>query len=130
MEFLEDVYMNKIINIDRAVTDDNQLQLFTKDSITGLIPKEHILVDSDHVSFIYLMEENDHYTYIVLAETVWPVLKGALDRNLSVLLMSEQDQIELPSFQEELAYVISNIKGNSNYGEKLVEKVEKIFLEA
>lgn len=122
--------MKKTIKINQAIIENNQLQLTTSESISCLTPREHMLVDSDHVSFIYLMEENDDYTYIVLDESIWSTLKEALNRNVPAYLISGQEQIELNSFQDELEYVINNIKGNSNYGEEFVEKVEKTFYEA
>ncbi|MDP4104462.1 MAG: hypothetical protein Q8935_05855 [Bacillota bacterium] len=119
--------MNKLIKIQQATIENNRVQLLTNESITGLIPREHILVDSDNISFIYLMEENDHYVYIGLDESAWPALRESMNKKLPAYLISDNDQIELTSFQEEIEYIINNIKGNGNYGEEMVEKVEKTF---
>ncbi|MDR4945935.1 UPF0738 family protein [Neobacillus cucumis] len=120
--------MNKKIIIETAMLNDGKLILETKEKINGLIPAEQILVDSDHNSFIYLMENQEEYTYIVLPEQLWSYLKTAIEQKVTVLLKAEHEQIELPNFLDELEYVLSNIKGNSNYGNELVTKVEGFFL--
>ncbi len=120
--------MKKRITILEAIITDNKLILETNESINGLIPAEQILVDSTQCSFIYLMEDQEEYTYIVLPETIWPSLKAAQEQELPVKLSTNDDQIELVNFQEELEYIISNIKGNSNYGHEMVTKVEGVFL--
>jgi hypothetical protein len=119
--------MNKIIKIDRAIIENDQLKFITNVSVSSLIPREHMLVDSDHFSFIYLMEENNDYTYITLGESIWSKLKEALGRKMPAFLISGEEQQELISFQEELEYVINNIKGNGNYGDEMVGKVERTF---
>jgi hypothetical protein len=120
--------MMKKILIQKAVLTDSKLILETDESINGLIPGEQILVDSDNSAFIYLMEDQEDYTYIVLSEDLWSYLKTANEQKLSVLVRSNKEQVELINFYDELEYILSNIKGNSNYGEELVTKVEEFFL--
>lgn len=119
--------MNKAITIKTAKVENNRLNLITNEQINGLSPRDHILVDSDHFSFIYLMEKQDEYTYLVLPESIWPALKESINKKLSTFLLSDHEQLELTKFQEELEYVIDNIKGNGNYGEEMVDKIEKTF---
>jgi hypothetical protein len=119
--------MNKQIKINQATVESNRMNLRTNETISGFIPKEHILVDSDHFSFIYLMEENDQYVYVGLDESIWSVLKEAIDQKLPAFLVSDKKEVELISFQDEMEYIINNIKGNGNYGEEMVAKVEKTF---
>jgi hypothetical protein len=120
--------MKKKIIIQNAVLTDSKLILETDESINGLIPGEQILVDSDNSAFIYLMEDQEDYTYIVLSENLWSYLKMANEQKLSVLVSSNKEQVELINFHDELEYILSNIKGNSNYGDELVTKVEEFFL--
>ncbi|MEH7094037.1 hypothetical protein [Neobacillus vireti] len=120
--------MKKKIIIQTADLTDSELILETNEPINGLIPGEQILVDSDNSAFIYLMEDQEDYTYIVLSEDLWSYLKTANERRLSVLVRSNKQQIELINFHDELEYILSNIKGNSNYGDELVTKVEEFFL--
>lgn len=119
--------MKKRLTILSAKLMENQLFLNVNESIEGLQPATQILVDSDQFSFIYIMEDQEDYTYIVFPEQHWPILKSALERKSQVLLTFDDKHIELPNFLEELEYVISNIKDNSNYGDDMVKKVENIF---
>ncbi|HYK71897.1 MAG TPA: hypothetical protein VEV44_02035 [Pseudoneobacillus sp.] len=50
-----------------------------------------------------------------------------LENSLSPVLFNQKETLPLPLFNEELEYLIENIRGNSNYGEAMVEKVESIF---
>lgn len=119
--------MRKKITILSASFNNNQLYLKTNESIHTLKPAGQILVDSVQFSFIYLMEDNDDYTYITLPEQLWPSLKSAFEQKSLVWLTCGEENIELTNFQEELEYVINNIKGNSNYGDEMVAKVENYF---
>jgi Family of unknown function (UPF0738) len=86
-----------------------------------------MLVDSDGLSFVYLIETEQTYTYIVIPNTVWEDLKTALSEQLPVFLSNNSERLLLTQFHEELSYLIENIKGNSNYGEKMVAEVEAVF---
>lgn len=86
-----------------------------------------MLVDSDGLSFVYLLEKEEDYTYIVIPNTVWKEVKIALTEQLPVYLSNQSERLLLNQFHEELSYLIENIKGNSNYGEKMVNEVEAIF---
>jgi hypothetical protein len=119
--------MKRRVKVIKATISENRLQLEAADRIDGLIPGEQILVDSDNFSFIYLMEDQEDYTYIDLPEQIWPQLKTALEKKLPVWIGKEQHEIEMLNFAVELDYVIGNIKGNSNYGQEMVKKVEGIF---
>lgn len=119
--------MKRRIKAINANISENRLLLEAEEDITGLIPGEQVLVDSDHYSFIYLMEDKEDYTYIDLPEQIWPQLKIALEGKFSVWIGKEHQEIELLHFFDELDYVIANIKGNSNYGQEMVKKVEVIF---
>ncbi|MBO0962603.1 hypothetical protein J1P26_23180 [Neobacillus sp. MM2021_6] len=119
--------MQKRITILKANMQESKLLLESNEPINGLVPGEQILVDSDHYSFIYLMENQEDYTYIVLPEELWSSLKAANEQGIPVCLLFEGEQIELLNFHDELEYVISNIKGNSNYGNEMVTRVDRIF---
>lgn len=119
--------MKERITIQNATITESKILLETKESINGLVPAEQLLVDSARFSFIYLMENQEDYTYIALPEQIWPFLKTALEQNLPVLLSFNDEQIELINFHDELEFLVSNIKGNSNYGNDMVTKVEGNF---
>jgi hypothetical protein len=119
--------MNKKITIKEAMISKNKLLLLADDSISGLIPTEQILVDSKHFSFVYLMENQEGYTYIDIPEPIWPLLKRLLVEQTPVWIRFRDEELELSNFYEELIDLLNNIKGNSNYGEEMVAKVEGIF---
>ncbi|MCL6573346.1 MAG: hypothetical protein K6T88_16955 [Bacillus sp. (in: Bacteria)] len=120
--------MKKRLTILNANIVENKLVLIANESIQALIPREQILVDSEQFAFIYLMEDKDDYTYIVLHEQIWPLLKTSQKQKLPVCVTFKQEQLELINFHAEFEDVISNIQGNFNYGNELVTKVEGIFL--
>jgi hypothetical protein len=120
--------MRDRITILSALVTENKLLLEANESLHGLIPGEQILVDSEQLAFIYIMENKDDYTYIVLPEQIWPFLKTSQKQKLPICVTFNQEQIELINFHAELEDVISNIQGNLNYGNELVKKVEGIFL--
>lgn len=119
--------MKRKIEIIKVELTENKLLLHANQSINELTPSEQILVDSENFSFIYLMEDLHDYTYIVIPEAFWKQLKEMLDKELPVWIHFENDEIELANFYEELSFVVSNIRGNSNYGDEMVTKVEQIF---
>jgi hypothetical protein len=120
--------MKKNIAILKAYIKEEKLMLETNEPILELVPGEQILVDSAQYSFIYLMEDKNDYTYIVLHEQIWPLLKNAQENKLPVWVTFNDEQKELINFHDEFDYLLTNIKGNSNYGKELVTKVEGIFL--
>jgi hypothetical protein len=73
------------------------------------------------------MEDHDDYTYIVLPESIWSTLKESVINKFPAMVISGEEEIELLAFQEELEYVINNVKGNGNYGDEMVGKVEQTF---
>lgn len=119
----------KISIIKTNNVNEDALLLYTEPSIAldHLRATGQMLVDSDGLSFIYLTENADEYTYISISDGVWNDLKKAMDLVMPVYVSNEKDTLELVNFLEELSYLIENIKGNSNYGEEMVAKVESIF---
>lgn len=120
--------MKKKLKVIKAEMKANELILKIEDgSLLGFKAMEQMLVDSDNLSFIYILDHNDDYTYIALPDSVWPELKKAYGENAPVYLAGQGERLLLKGFHEELGYLIDNIRGNSNYGEEMVAKVESIF---
>ncbi|EAR66398.1 YjbL [Bacillus sp. NRRL B-14911] len=121
-------FMNKKIDItNAALTETNELLLETEQDINGLKANGQMLVDSDNLAFVYIAESNDEYTYIVLSEGIWAAMSQALAAGADAYLANGPGRLHLPQFREELGYLIENIKGNSNYGDEMVAKVEAAF---
>ncbi|WP_053365586.1 hypothetical protein [Bacillus sp. FJAT-27245] len=119
--------MKKKLLVTGSAIQDGQLILTTEEPVGGLEPKGQMLVDSDNLSFVYLMEKEEEYTYVLLPDFVWADLKKGLDESLPVYLVADGGKVELTGFHGELEYLAENIKGNGNYGETMVSKVESIF---
>lgn len=116
------------MNVEWNKNEELLLQVEESASISAMKPMGQMLVDSDHLSFIYVVDMQDDYTYISIPEVTWPELKKALKQRAAVYISDQKEQLLLTEFHEELSYLIENIKGNSNYGDEMVEKVEALFL--
>ncbi|SFA78425.1 MULTISPECIES: hypothetical protein [unclassified Bacillus (in: firmicutes)] len=119
--------MNNKINITEANISEENLFLKVESLSATLMPRGQMLVDSDHFAFIYILENEDAYTYLALPEWSWPTLKTANEKGVKVFAIAGEANIELTQFNDELSYLIENIKGNSNYGDEMVKKVEDLF---
>lgn len=86
-----------------------------------------MLVDSKQLAFLYILDDEKEYKYVVFHEHTWSLLKRHLSESLPVFISSDSGEIELNAFYAELTYLLSNIKDNPNYGEKMNEVVERIF---
>jgi hypothetical protein len=121
--------MNKTISVITADIMDQQLRLHIENTY-GLEDAKatgNMLVDSDRFAFVYILEVNGEYNYLLLEEKFWSNIRKAKDQNLDVILTNRTNELVLSHFIDEMNYLTENIKGNSNYGEEMVEKVEKTF---
>jgi len=121
--------MKQKIHIKSAEIKNQELVLFTDEPVhlQSLISTGQMLVDSDHLSFIYIAELDGEYNYVNIPKEVWHVVNNALKSEFEVYVENQAGRLRLQSFIEEMKYLIENIKGNTNYGEEMVEKVENIF---
>ncbi|MGX1900563.1 hypothetical protein EDD69_10449 [Thermolongibacillus altinsuensis] len=122
--------MQKKIYIDSVEKKEDGIYLIVQShsfSLENAKAKRYMLVDSDHLSFIYIMEVGDEFVYVVMPQHVWPNLKEAMLTNIPVFLKSNEVVIELEGMKEELTYLIDNIKGNANYGDEMEKAVTEMF---
>ncbi|NNV07662.1 hypothetical protein [Geobacillus sp. C56-T2] len=96
-------------------------------SLADVAPKRHMLVDSDGLAFVYLLETNDRFLYVAIPRQWWRELKATLAAKEPVWLQSGEEAVELEQFDEELVYLLDNIRGNANYGEELEQAVQEVF---
>ncbi len=120
----------KLIIQESTIINEKEVELVVADHVTleNYQASGQMLVDSDNLSFVYLVENEEGYTYITLPNNIWKDLKTVLNNNGSVFLSNKKERLLLTNFQEEISYLIENIKGNSNYGEKMVTEVEGVFV--
>ncbi|MFY0760058.1 hypothetical protein AB1K32_14410 [Metabacillus dongyingensis] len=123
--------MKRRIEVNEAVLDQERMILkampFGENDLNGLTAKGQMLVDSDQLAFIYIMDNNEDFIYTNLPAEVWPQLKTALDSGIPVDLNVNGLTIELTDIHDELSYLLENIKDNANYGEEMEKKVVEAF---
>ena len=121
--------MNHVLNINHTILNQFELILEVDSSfiLENVTASGQMLVDSSGLSFVYLLENNETYTYLKIPEIFWNDLKKVMTREMAVSVTNGQVKINLVHFLEELTYLIENIKGNSNYGEEMVRKGEAVF---
>jgi len=123
--------MQKKIDI-KSVEQQKQALIFYAENTTinvkELQPREHVLVDSDQLAFLYILESEQEYVYVSIPHTLWPAVKEGLDENREAIAVINGVQVPLTQLKEEIGYLVQNIEGNANYGEELVKKVEEAFL--
>jgi hypothetical protein len=122
--------MQKRIEISEMNTSNNQLELITEKpnfDTAGLQASGQMLVDSDSLAFIYKLENEKEFIYVSLPSSIWPSLKNVISEKQKVILHLEENELELIDIIPELEYLLQNIEGNTNYGNEMVELVEKTF---
>lgn len=121
--------MSERILITNAIIENNELMFSTdsKADIADLTATGQMLVDSDQLSFIYIVEKDDRYQYISIPYETWNVIHEGLCSGMEANLAAGGYKLKLQGFSEEMEYLIANITGNSNYGEEMVAKVEQVF---
>ncbi|MEW8971460.1 MAG: hypothetical protein AB2411_12590 [Mesobacillus sp.] len=121
--------MSQRILITDAKIENNELHLSAniETDLAGIVPTGQMLVDSDQLSFVYIVDQEDGYRYVTIPEDTWSVIQDGLRAGLETFLTYKDGKIKLYRFQSEMEYLIENITGNSNYGEEMVAKVEQVF---
>jgi len=123
--------MKKRIEVIESYIEQEQLYLAAQPfeaEIKEIRDAAQMITDSDNLSFIYIIDINDQFVYVSIPGKNWSLLKEALDREYGVHLKLNDRTLQLEGFLDELRYLIENIEGNANYGEKMVSAVEEIFL--
>lgn len=121
--------MSQRILITYAKIENNELHLSTniETDLTAFAPTGQMLVDSDQLSFVYIVDQEEGYRYVTIPEGTWNVIQSGIQAGLETYLTNKNGKLKLDDFQSEMEYLIENITGNSNYGEEMVTKVEQVF---
>jgi hypothetical protein len=89
---------------------------------------ERMLVDSDGLSFIYVLENSEGFIYIAINNNHWREVRKAISNSSEVWIQNDSgEKLKLSSFNKEMEYLTENIKGNANYGQQMEDEVMKIF---
>jgi len=122
--------MNNKVTVERAERKDGRLWLYVNNvpvPLANVTPKCHMLVDSDGLAFVYILETADRFLYVIIPKRWWPELKTVMDEGEPIWLEIGGTAVELKQFSEELVYLLENIRGNANYGETLEQAVQEVF---
>ncbi|MEG0383498.1 hypothetical protein [Solibacillus cecembensis] len=121
--------MRKLYTIERFEMINHELHfiLNEKEQQIQLEATGQVIVDSDNATFLYIVEDNNAYSYISFSKEVWPQLLQMILTEQTPYLRWNTGQIELTNFVVELNMLLFNIEGNGNYGELFVAAVEQQF---
>lgn len=123
--------MRKTYIVDSGVQNGSEIRFLLQEEPTNLDVKAggQLITDSDNLSFVYLMDSQEGYTYVQFPKTVWPLLAISLSSDQDPQIAWGHSVIQLTNFREELEMLIFNIEGNHNYGAEFTEAVEETFKE-
>lgn len=102
-----------------------------KDKVTTqtLIPSGKMITDSEKLTFVYLIDEEEEYGQLHFEQAVWPLLVNSIKLKTDPTVFYNENTIILDGFIDELTMLIFNIEGNNNYGETFSSAVELAFEE-
>ncbi|MBY6036311.1 hypothetical protein KUV80_06590 [Fictibacillus nanhaiensis] len=120
------------LNVQSTAWEQNKLLLLlpidTNQEILKCTDSERMLVDSDGLAFIYVLENKDGFVYISIGNKHWEDVRKALRDHSDVLIQNGTgDELKLSAFSKEMEYLTENIQGNANYGQQMEDEVVKIF---
>ncbi|MCZ2258984.1 hypothetical protein [Sporosarcina sp. G11-34] len=123
--------MQTQLHIEKGMKNTEEIRFLlakTPESLKGT-PSGTMITDTDKITFVYLLEEEEGYRHIHFSEAVWPLMVDVLKTGVDPLLTWGEETLTLNGFNEELTMLIFNIEGNNNYGENFPLAVEKAFSE-
>jgi hypothetical protein len=116
------------IKNDNGCYKANLLETVEAELAKSLQAGSRMLVDSDGLAFVYILEDDSAFYYVSFPKETWSMLKDIYEQSETLMLILSDDvHIELTSLAEELSFLTENIEGNSNYGEEMERTVHKFF---
>ena len=121
--------MHTEIHLTRGTQDGPVLTFLLNESLKTetIIPAGKMITDSEKMTFVYLIDEDDRYGQLHFGQPVWPLLVEAIKLDREPVVIYQDQKIPLIGFVEELTMLIYNIEGNNNYGEVFSTAVETAF---
>ncbi|MBD7965599.1 hypothetical protein [Fictibacillus norfolkensis] len=124
--------MPRRLNVQSTAWKDNKLILLIENEentgISDWKDSERMLVDSDGLAFIYVLEDEDGFIYISIDHNHWNEVKSALQKDAVFAVQNDKrEELELTAFSREMDFLTDNIQGNANYGQQMEDEVIKIF---
>ena len=81
-----------------------------------------MLVDSDNYGFAYLLDDGQSYDYLIFVQETWSMLHENRGKKLIV-----NDDLVLEHFQEELDYILENVKEIITMVRSLFQLLKKLL---
>lgn len=110
-----------------VVHNEIHFSLNEKKQLSQFQPTGQVLADSDNQAFLYIIDEQDAYSYLCFDQAIWPQLLQMVQLDQKAMLTMADGTLELTDFTDELKALLFNIEGNGNYGDSFVEMIEKAF---
>ena len=82
--------------------------------VKGLSARNHVLVDSDNLSFLYILENESSFIYVSIPHTCWEAMHEAMNNDVVMFVRVNDIEMELEGLKEEVEYLVENIEGNAN----------------
>ena len=120
-----EIYINSGTQSGPVIT----FSIIDKLTTQNLIPSGKMITDSDKMTFVYLIDEEDEYGQLHFEQSVWPLLVDSIKLKTDPVVTYNENAVSLDGFIEELTMLIFNIEGNNNYGEAFSSAVELAFEE-
>jgi len=123
------IHMRNIYTVEQFEILHNELHFSLNENGAAIqiTPAGQVIADSDQLSFIYLVEEGNEYSYLSFPQSIWSSLVQLLQQELTPYIVTGNERKELVNFNDELQMLIFNIEGNDNYGSLFVTAVENDF---
>lgn len=123
--------MRTEIHINSGTQSGPEITFLIKDNLKTqtLIPSGKMITDSEKMTFVYLVDEEEEYGQLHFEQAVWPLLVDSIKLNTDPIVTYNEKTVSLDGFTEELTMLIYNIEGNNNYGEAFSSAVELAFEE-
>lgn len=120
------------MNVQSTAWNENKLILLIQSDfgkeLTQWKDSERMLVDSDGLAFIYVLEREEGFVYISIDRNHWNELKMGMQKKADFVIQNDEgDERELTAFFREMEFLTDNIQGNANYGQQMENEVIKVF---
>lgn len=121
--------VRKTYTISSSTLENTHINFLLENQAENIMgtPSGKLITDSDAMTFVYMMDEEEGYSYVEFPQAIWPDLAAAMQVNAVPVLKWDAGKVELVHLWDELRSLIYNIEGNSNYGEAFTTAVEEVF---
>ncbi len=110
------------IYVEEIKYEEKTLKCHAQQDISGMTAASRMIVDSDNMSFIYLLDDGEAFQRVHFVKETWSMLNDF--KGTEILL---NGQVTLDGFWEEMDFLLDNIVDNNNYGKAFETAVREQF---